>query len=573
MLYSRQFTKTVLSVPKDVHTPGYRYLLQAGYIRSLGPGLFSYTPLGMRVLRKIQEIIREEMELLGGQEVLTPLVNPRDIWVSSGRDGLIEQEMVRFNDRSGRRLVLAPTHEEAMVELVRQGVRSYRDLPVFLYQFQTKFRDEARVRSGLVRTREFLMKDAYSFHRSFTDLNGFFPKVFAVYQRIFSRCQVPVIAAQAGVGYMGGERSYEFLMPCESGDDDLIQCDSCGYAANGDVACGDVDSYQEPPLPMEPVVPPEGKTLRTLNGLRQALDIPRDRLVKAMLYRTHTGLVMAVIRGDHQVSQEKLNQVIVEPILGPADTRDLAGIGVSGPWLSPLDLPEEAQKELSIVVDENLAAGCNLFAGSNSPGASYRNVNFGRDFGADHVADIIRTPEGAQCRHCLEGILRRVRAVELGNIFRLGTYYTAAMNLSVRNERGRQIHPHMGCYGIGLGRLMTAIVEANHDDRGIIWPSEVAPFSVYLMSIGKSLSVRGLAEELYQELQGITLYDDRYESISHKLKDADLLGIPIRVVVSRESVTDGVIEVALRSGTEPLRVPREEIVATVRSLLSEESRV
>lgn len=567
MVYSRLFGQTIRHVPREVRATSYRLLVQGGFVRSLGQGLFSFTPLGMRVIKNIKLVVREEMEGIGAQEVLTPLVNPREIWEASGRDQLIEEPMVRFQDRKGHRLVLAPTHEEAMVELVRQGIRSYRDLPVILYQIQSKFRDESRVRCGLVRTREFLMKDAYSFHRTFTDLNSFFPRMFATYRRIFQRCHVPVVPAQAGVGYMGGDRSYEFLMPCECGDDYLIQCDSCGYSANGDVAVGDCAVPREEPLPMETISSPPDESIRSLNALRQSRSIPRARMVKAMVYRGSESVIMAVVRGDHEVSKEKLTQVVGEPIMGRAGDDILKRAGISGPWLSPIGLPESAG--VRVVVDEVVAGAANLFAGTNQPGQGCINAGYGRDFSADRVADIIRVPEGVGCRHCSDGKLRRVRAMELGNVFRLGTYYTKAMNLFVDDEHGRRVFPHMGSYGIGIGRLMAAVVEANHDDRGIIWPPELAPFSVYLMSIGKALSVRKVADELYRELGAYVLYDDRYESISHKLKDADLLGIPVRVVVSRESVSEGVVEVARRTGAEPLTVPIKDLVPTIEALLVE----
>ncbi|TVR74469.1 MAG: proline--tRNA ligase [Spirochaetaceae bacterium] len=567
MLYSRLFGKSVRQVPRDARATSYRLLLQGGFVRSLGQGLFTFTPLGMRVVKNIKHVIRQEMEEIGAQEVLAPLVNPREIWEESGRDELIEEAMIRFQDRKGHRLVLAPTHEEAMVELVRQGIRSYRDLPIILYQIQSKFRDEARVRCGLVRTREFIMKDAYSFHSTFTDLNGFFPRMFATYRSIFQRCRVPVIPAQAGVGYMGGDRSYEFLMPCECGDDYLIQCDTCGYAANEEVAVGDCPVHEGETHPIEAVEAPPEDDMRSLNALRQYLEIPRSRMAKAMLYRAADAVVMAVVRGDHEVSEEKLTQVLKKPILGRAGDDILAELQVPGPWLSPIDLPR--RDRVHVVVDEVLAAETSLFAGCNRPGAGYVNARFGRDFTADRVADVIRVPEGSGCRHCSDGTLRRMRAMELGNVFRLGTFYTQAMNLHVNDEHGRRVFPHMGSYGIGIGRLLAAVVEANHDERGIVWPPELAPFSVFLMSIGKSLSVRRTADELYRDLQGFTLYDDRYESISHKLKDADLLGIPIRVVVSRESVSEGLVEVARRTGAEPIKVPREDLVATIRTLLEE----
>ncbi|MEX2442037.1 MAG: proline--tRNA ligase [Alkalispirochaeta sp.] len=569
MRYSRLFTKTLTQVPKSAKSPSYRLLMQAGFVRPVSQGLFTITPLGMRIMRNLKRILHQEMQALGGQEVLTPIVNPREIWVRSGRDSLIEKDMIRFTDRVGRELVLAPTHEEAMVELLRSGLRSYRDLPVFLYQFQTKIRDEERPRCGTVRAREFVMKDAYSFHRSFTDLNNFFPKVFASYTRIFQRCHVPVIPARAGVGYMGGERSYEFLMPSKCGDDFLVRCTQCDYAANEEVAIGVKDHHQDPPLPLSRE---EVADAHTLNAAATALSVPRDRVLKAMVLRSGESLVMAVVRGDHEVSEEKLAVVIGRPIHGRATQEQLAEHELLGPWVSPLNIPEAATaRGMEVAIDDGAADSSNLFAGLNERGVAARNANFGRDFGADRVADIISVPEGAPCIHCNTGTLERMRVMELGNIFRLGDFYTRAMNLHIRDEGSGSVYPHMGSYGIGLGRLMAAIVEANRDDRGIIWPMEIAPFKVFLMSIGKSLSVRDMVERVYEDLGPDALLDDRHESISHKLKDADLLGIPVRVVVSRESVDTGMVEVALRDQPDIYRIHEHELAATISSIIEEHS--
>lgn len=561
MRYARLLSKTLPHVPRDVRAPSYRLLYQGGYIRPVGQGLFSLTPLAMRVMRNIRRIIHEEMVALGGQEVQTPLVNPPHIWEASGRDRLVARDMVHFRDRNGRELVLAPTHEEAMVELVRQTVRSYRDLPLFLYQFQTKFRDEERTRCGLVRVREFIMADAYSFHRSFTDLNGFFPLVFAAYRRIFDRCSVPVTAARAGVGYMAGEASYEFLMPCACGDDFLVRCDACGYAANEEIAVGiKEDAESATPQPLQRQSMPDA---RSLNAARMQLNMPRSRMLKAMVYRSVGGLVMAVVRGDHEVSEEKLSLAVGAQILGPAAAADLQHHGLIGPWLSPIDLPESFQERATVVYDDAAIHAANLVAAANAPSVVVYNVNPGRDLSLDRVTDVVRVPDGAPCRHCNTGHLHRVRAMELGNIFRLGDYYTRAMGLALPGDRDAELYPHMGSYGIGLGRLMSAIVEANRDARGIIWPAAVAPYAAYLMSIGRSPSVRDIAIDLERRLGDQVLFDDRHESISHKLKDADLLGMPLRLVVSRRTVEDGTVEVAVRDTGETTRVPCEALPALV----------
>lgn len=566
MRYSRLFTKTLNQVPKSVQSPSYQLLMQGGFLRPVSQGLFSMTPLGMRVIRNIKRIIHQEMHTLDGQEVSVPLVNPRELWRRSGRDALIEEDMVRFRDRNGRDLVLAPTHEEAMVDLLEQGLRSYRELPVFLYQFQTKFRDEARTRCGTVRAREFLMKDAYSFHRSFTDLNTFFPRVFRAYRRIFERCQVETIAAQAGVGYMGGERSYEFLMPSRCGDDYLVQCDHCGYAANEEVAVGVKEARHQPPLPYETLPMADS---RSFSAAARQLECTRSEVLKAMVFRAGAKLVMAVVRGDQEVSEEKLARVLGRPVHGRAAVEELAAAGLSAPWLSPLSLPGSADGLLVTIIDDAAADTSNLTAALNAPGAVAVNVNFGRDFATHHVADITTVNEDAACKHCIPGRLRRIRAMELGNVFRLGDYYTRSMGTRMQDEQGRDFYPHMGSYGIGIGRLMAAIVDANRDERGIVWPAEIAPFQVFLMSIGKSIAVRDMAERLYAGLGHEVMLDDRRESISHKLKDADLLGIPLRVVVSRDSVDSGMLELALRDQNSTYRVPEEELVDTVCEMIGE----
>lgn len=566
MRYSRLFPKTTRSVTGSAKSPSYRLLLQGGFVRPLAPGLFSYAPLGMRVIRNIKRIIHQEMEALGGQEVMVPFVNPEDIWAASGRSELVGEDMVRFTDRAGRAFVMSPTHEEAMVELVRASVRSYRDLPAFLYQFQTKFRDEEKTRCGLVRTREFIMKDGYSFHRTFSDLNNFFPRVFAAYRRIFERCRVQVTAAQAGVGYMGGELSYEFLMPSSCGDDHLIRCDSCDYAANEDVAVGAKEIDQAPPEPLETV---KDERFASLELARKALSLPRRRAAKAMLYRTGDRYTMAVVRGDHKVSEEKLAHIVDRPIFGRARPADLEELGLLGPWLSPIGLTPAARDRIDVVVDDAVADGANFLAGDNRAGVYHTSVNFGRDISADRVADVVRVPEGSGCVHCDTGVLQRERAMELGNIFRLGDYYSRRMELVVPDESGRSVYPCMGSYGIGLGRLAAAIVEANHDDRGIVWPMEITPFRVFLMSIGKALPVRSIVEDIYERFGHIVLFDDRHASVGRKFKDADLLGIPIRVVVSAETVRDGTVEIALRDGSRSFRVATEDLVPTVKQIVSE----
>ncbi|TVQ41095.1 MAG: proline--tRNA ligase [Spirochaetaceae bacterium] len=557
MRYSQLFGKTLRQVPHGVRSESYQLLVRGGFVRPLGQGLFCWLPLGQRIIAGIQAIIREEMEALGGQEVVLPLVNPHEIWRRSGRDRMVGRDMIHFTDRHGKRLVLSPTHEEAMLELVRSTISSYRELPIFLYQFQSKFRDEERMRCGPVRSKEFLMKDAYSFHRSFVDLNNFFPRVFAAYQRIFARCGVPVMAAEAGVGYMGGERSFEFLFESECGDDKVTVCPKCGYTANTEVAVGSRKSIVSSPLEMERVRTP-GCT--SMARLATCLKLPRTQLGKAMIYATAHGLVMALVRADHQVSLEKLGQVLHDTVLRLATGEQLDAAELVAGYFSPLGLSaaERRRRGIRIVVDEIAADTPNLVLGANEPDYHYRNTNFGRDYDADLVADIARIAPGSGCLHC-GGLLEERVAMELGHIFRLGDFYTRAMGYQLAGEHRERIYPHMGSYGIGIGRLIAAVVEHNRDDRGIIWPAELAPYQFYVLSIGKSSRVRAIVNEVYRKLGPLALLDDRFESISTKFKDADLLGIPMRIVISVRSVQKGELEILDRRTRKVIRLPLDEV--------------
>lgn len=551
MRYTRLVSNTTRECPRSVRTPGNALLQRAGFIRPLSQGLYSFLPLGTRVVARITELIRREMRKLEGQEVLLPLVNPLDLWKRSGRDSLIEGEMIRFRDGAGKQMVLAPTHEEAMVELVKSVVSSYRQLPVFLFQFQAKYRNEARPRAGLLRTREFVMKDGYSFHRSETELNNFFPRVFAAYQRIFEACNVPVITAEAAVGMMLGERSFEFLMPSDAGEDAAVQCSGCGYTANQEVAVGTLDRPMEAPLPLDTVS--TGGAV-TMSELSRAVGRERSGLAKTMVYATGNELILAVVRGDQQVSAEKLARVVGASSLRLADRDELAFLGLDPASIGPVDLPLdvlELDLNVRVVVDEVVASTPNLVVASNDPSSHFVNVNFGRDFDSELVRDVARVLPGARCRHC-GGELERVTVVELGNIFKLGDYYSRKLRLTLTDSRGRRFHPALGSYGIGIGRLLAAVAEANHDRRGLKWPVALAPYRFFLMGTGRSPKVQQVTEALHADLGDDVLYDDRRESISTKFKDADLIGVPYRIIVSARTLENGQVEL-LERGTRSVR--------------------
>ncbi|THB64116.1 MAG: proline--tRNA ligase [Spirochaetaceae bacterium] len=554
MRYSQLFTRTSRQVSRDVKAASHSLLLRAGFVRQLGPGLYAYLPLGQRVLKNIRRIIDDEMQQLGGCEVLIPLVNPVEIWRSSGRDESAGNALLHFSDSSGRELVLAPTHEEAVVELVRASINSYRDLPLFVYQFQGKFRDEKRPRHGLLRLREFMMKDGYSFHRSFSDLNTFFPKVFSSYERIFRRCGIDAIAAEAGVGIMGGERAYEFHTFSEAGDDVIVRCKTCGYTANREIAVGQKATCGGSPKELQIIATPD---CNTMAKLARFLDLPRQRLAKTMIFRTNNHLIMAVVRADSQVSLEKLTQVCGETITGLASPADLRQAGMSPGYVSVIGF--SVSDQLDIIVDDAVANTPNLVMGANREGYHCINANFGRDFESGKVADIARIGAHNPCLHC-GGDLQERTSIELGNIFRLGTFYTKRMGLEVQEDNGGRVYPCMGAYGIGMDRLMAAVVERHHDERGIIWPFDLAPFRGYLLSIGKSLRLNELTESLYRELKQYVLFDDRPESISSKMKEAHLLGIPYLLIVSPDTIASGMVEVVERRSLVSKHVPTAMVI-------------
>lgn len=552
MRYSRTLGKTLRDNSPDPKSSGESYLARGGFIRSAGQGLFSFLPLGQRVLEKISIIITEELELQGGQQVSLPFVTLYEYFQKSGRGDLKDEELVRIKDRTGRDLVLSPSHLEAMVELVKDSLCSYRDLPVLLYQFQGKFRDEERTHNGLLRAKEFLMCDAYSFHRSYENLNNFFPKMFATYKRIFKRCGVDVVDAESGVGSLGGERAYEFLMASELGDDVVISCDKCGYKANREVAMAVKGYGSGHPLPLSKVSTPECASITDLTGF---FSCPPSAIGKSMVFATAKGLVMAVVRGDYEVSVEKLSRFLRIPVQRQASESEMLDQGLVPGYCSPLAMGEG----LPLVVDDTVANSPNLIMGANELGFHYRNVNFGRDFETTFVGDIVRVKAENRCYQCGQP-LSEIRSIELGNIFKLGDFYPKTLGLSFLSERNIKTYPHMASYGIGLGRLIGAIAEANHDDKGLIWPRTVSPYSFYLIPVGKDREVNEAAEKVHSFLgEEEVLFDDREESIGIKLKDADLVGIPLRVVVSKKHLETDEVELHRRRTGETWTVPISKI--------------
>lgn len=540
MKYSQLFGRTLRDAPAGTDTASAALLIRGGFIRQLGAGIYSLLPLGLRAAGRIETILREEMASIDCQELVMPVAQPAELWQETGRWQSVGQELVRFEDRAGRDMVLAATHEEVATDLVRREVRSYRQLPLAFYQIQTKFRDEPRPRAGLLRAREFLMKDAYSFHATEEDFNRFYAACHDAYLRVFNRCGIPVTVVESGSGYMGGWGSHEFMLESEAGEDILLVCPNHHYAANSEVASQEISVPDEALLPMEEVATPDAKTIA---AVAEYLGVGTDRTAKAVFYELDGKLVFVVIRGDLDVNEAKLLSVLGGGDLRPASEESILRSGAVPGYASPVGL-----NGVKVVADRS-AAFPNLVAGANREGLHLRNVNLGRDFEADIVDDIAMVYAGAPCPVCGTP-LEEQRGIEVGNIFKLGYKYSEPLRATFLDESGQEHLIIMGSYGIGVGRLLAAVAEHYHDDKGLVWPASIAPFDVHVVMLGDDEDVRARCAELVQRLEGKGLevmVDDRPDSAGVKFNDADLIGIPLRVTVSRRSIKAGGYEVKRRS--------------------------
>ncbi|HUG14922.1 MAG TPA: proline--tRNA ligase [Thermomicrobiales bacterium] len=539
MRYSQLFGKTLRDAPAGTETTSAALLARAGFTRQLGAGIHSYLPLAWRSIRKIEQIIREEMEHIGCYELSMPVVQPADLWQESGRLSEIGGELARFKDRSGRDMVLAMTHEEVATDLVRREVRSYRQLPVTFFQIQTKFRDEPRPRAGLIRGREFLMKDAYSFHADEADLDRFYDECNGAYKQAFERCDLPVMVVEAAAGIMGGSGSHEYMLLAAAGEDVLLLCPNADYAANREVATTTLDLAVERPAPIEEVATPESPTIE---AVATYLGVGTDRTLKAVFYDVDGRLVFVAIRGDIKVNEHKLMTLLGAKRLAPADEALIRASGAAPGYASPINVHD------ALVVADLSARAPNLVAGANREGIHLRNVNLGRDFAPDIVADIAMVEAGAPCPLC--GLpLEETRGIEVANIFKLGTKYSGPLNARYLDDGGVEHPILMGSYGFGVSRALAAIAEHHHDERGLCWPVTVGPFVVHLVSLGEADEVREAAKGAYEQWTDAgfeVLYDDRDESAGVKFADADLIGIPIRATISARSLKAGGVELKLR---------------------------
>ena len=564
MRLSRLLGNTLREVPAEAEMISHQLLLRAGMIRQLVAGIYSYLPLGWRVLQKIEDIMREEMNAIDGQEMQMPSVHPAELWQETGRYFEAGPALVRFQDRNQREMVLGITHEEVITDLARREINSYRQLPFMIYQIQTKFRDEPRSRGGLVRAREFSMKDGYSFHADQADLDAYYPRVYQAYLNIFHRCGLEVLVVEADPGLMGGAASHEFMIVNEAGEDTLVICDACGYGANAESAVVQrTEAQEEEERDVEEVATP-GMT--TIEKVASYLGVTPEQTLKAIFYMAGEQLIFVVIRGDLDVNETK-----VANLVGTADLRlalegEVAGVGIIAGYASPIGLRDKVK----IVADASIRSGSNFVAGANKEGYHLRNVNYPRDFEVDLLGDIAAVQEGDHCTHCGEE-LRLANGIELGHIFKLGTKYSEALGATFLDREGQKRPLVMGCYGIGAGRLMAAVIEQSHDERGIIWPLDIAPYLIHLITLGTNPQVIETAEALYEDLQARgyeTLYDDRDASAGVKFNDADLIGIPLRLTVSPRTLQAGGMEGKLRHEKEYQIVTLEALEHTIQDLLS-----
>ncbi|HEU5348831.1 MAG TPA: proline--tRNA ligase [Ktedonobacterales bacterium] len=565
MRMSQMMLKTQREAAAEAELPSNRLIVRAGLARRLAAGIYSLTPLAYRAVLRIEAIVREEMERIGGQELLLPVVQPADLWQLSGRYGAIGNELARFDDAGGRAMVLAMTHEEAVTDLARSVITSYRQWPQLVFQIQTKFRDEPRPRGGLVRLREFLMKDAYSFHTSQADLDATYERIAAAYAAIFRRVEVPVLVVAADTGIMGGYEAHEFMLLADGGEDTLIVCPNCGYAANQEVAIaarGPVTQGEAAPLH---TLHTPGAT--TIAALCDAASCTADQTLKAVFYTTGERIILALIRGDLEVNDIKLRNVLDAKEVRALSPEESAAHGLVVGYAGPVGL--EVDTPVTLVADDSIVGATNLIAGANQADYHLAGVSYGRDFHADVTGDIAKVTVGDICATC-GGTLETRRGIEAANIFKLGWKYSATMGATFRDQAGTSQPMVMGCYGLGITRLLACVLEQHHDDAGIIWPPSIAPYACSLLVAGNDPKAREAAEALYAELgPQRALYDDRDLSAGVKFTDADLLGMPVRVMVSARSLAAGGAELRERRSGETRIVPLADVPEAVRALVAD----
>lgn len=574
MRLSKMHLKTLREVPNEAEIASHILLVRTGMIRKLVSGVYGFMPMGWRSIRKIENIIREEMDAKGGQEIHMSAVQPAELWQESGRWFKYGPELWRLKDRNGRDFCLGPTHEEIFTDIVRNDVSSYRQLPLNLYQIQTKYRDEARPRFGLMRSREFIMKDSYSFDKSFEDLDKSYNDMYDAYEKIFTRCGLVFRPVEADTGAIGGSNSHEFTALSEVGESEIAYCEKCSMAATTEKAeCVDAPASNEAELPLEKVHTPGTKTIEEVS---EFLGLKQEQTIKALLFVKYNdegkkdGFVAAFIRGDRELNMIKLVNAlnIPEHAIEFADEKEMGAVtGAVGGFTGPVGL-----HDCTIVVDRELIGLKNLCAGACEEDYHMKNVNYGRDYKADIVADLKLLKEGDPCPVCGAPV-KHARGIEVGQVFKLGTKYSESMGAYYKDENQKDQLIVMGCYGIGVTRTLAAIVEQHHDENGIIWPMSVAPYHVIITLVKPDDEVQAkTAEEIYEKLNkaGVeVLLDDRNERPGVKFKDADLLGIPVRITVGR-GAADGMVEYKLRRDADKSEISVEEAIENAVKIVNEE---
>jgi prolyl-tRNA synthetase len=568
MRYSTAFIPTLKEVPKDATTPSHVLLLRGGFVRMVGAGIYEMLPLGLRVLRKIADVVREEMDRAGAQEVLMPALLPREYFQETGRWDVYGDVLLRLKDRKGGEYHLGPTHEEIITDMVRRDVKSYRQLPQNLYQIQMKFRDEPRPRAGLLRCREFMMKDAYSFDVSEEKALASYALMRETYHRIFKRLGLEYRIVEADSGAIGGKTSAEFQVLAQTGEDAIVACSACDYAANVEVATTPAPAKKSDAVAAPEKVATPGK--KTIEEVAAFLGVPSSATMKALFFRVIKndgfGYALVFVRGDHEAHEVKVANALGarEVVLGTAD--EAARLGIVTGYIGPQGLAPS--KDLEVVIDRFLDTGEGFVAGANEDGFHVKNVVAGRDFTA-RVVDVRTVGDGDRCPSC-GGELKTYRGIEGGHIFVLGTHYSAKMGCTFLDEDGKDKPIVMGCYGIGVSRLVATAIEQNHDADGIRWPMSIAPYHAIVIPAGKEEEIQETAFELYGQLEaeGVeVILDDRDERPGVKFKDADLLGIPLRIVVGKKGLADGKVELKARKDKDVSMVPVGELVAKVKELV------
>jgi len=545
MYYSKLLIPTLKESPADAEVISHKLMVRAGMIRQLAAGIYSILPLGLRVLKKVENIIREEMNQIGGQEVFLPSIQPAELWKESKRWDFYGKELLRIKDRHDREFCYGPTHEEVITDIVRKEIKSYRQLPLILYQIQTKFRDEVRPRFGIMRGREFLMKDAYSFHTDEVDTQKTYAQMATAYAKIFKRCGLEFKQVQADSGTIGGNFSHEFAVLADSGEDEIAYCESCGYASNIELAEARVDSVKTSAKGADQLKEVHTPKKKSVEEVSEFLGLPNKQIVKTILLENENGLVAGLICGDHEINPVKMKNLIGCEWLSPAEEKMIdEKLGIPCGYIGPVDL------NIPIYVDKEVAALDNFVTGANKADTHFTGVQAQRDIKIQKLGDLRRIRFGDPCPKCDDGKYEIKRGIEVGHIFVLGKKYSEFMNAIYLDNNGKENLMVMGCYGIGVGRTAAASVEQNHDEKGMVWPLNLAPFEVIIIPVNfKNDDLKKACQSIYTQLSemGIeVLLDDRLDRLGVKLKDADLIGIPLQIIVGPKNLEEGKIEMKIR---------------------------